>query len=152
MIVDDLRPWITKNKDALLTALLDESYKPQPVRGVEIPKPGGGKRQSRIPTVVDRLVQQAMLQVLKPRPVRFCGNPAKGGYRLWSRRAAFRRASRCRCRRFGAPCRAPSLGRKGGSARISQSMPSLCKGINVIDYRTDRRLANRSKKSFNDGH
>jgi RNA-directed DNA polymerase len=66
MTVDDLRPWITKNKDALLTALLDGSYKPQPVRGVEIPKPGGGKRQLGIPTVVDRLVQQAMLQVLEP--------------------------------------------------------------------------------------
>jgi RNA-directed DNA polymerase len=66
MTVDDLRPWIAKNKDALLTALLDGSYQPQPVRGVEIPKPGGGKRQLGIPTVVDRLVQQATLQVLEP--------------------------------------------------------------------------------------
>jgi RNA-directed DNA polymerase len=66
MTVNDLRPWITKNKDALLTALLDGSYKPQPVRGVEIPKPGGGKRQLGIPTVVDRLVQQAILLVLEP--------------------------------------------------------------------------------------
>src|SRR5713101_7919876 len=66
MTVDDLRPWIAKNKDALLTALLDGSYQPQPVRGVEIPKPGGGKRQLGIPTVVDRLVQQAILQVLEP--------------------------------------------------------------------------------------
>jgi hypothetical protein len=60
MTVDELRPWIAKNKDALLTALLDGSYQPQPVRGVEIPKPGGGKRQLGIPTVVDRLVQQAI--------------------------------------------------------------------------------------------
>ena len=52
--------------DALLTALLKGSYQPQPVRGVEIPKPGGGKRQLGIPTVVDRLVQQAVLQVLEP--------------------------------------------------------------------------------------
>jgi RNA-directed DNA polymerase len=66
MTVDDLRPWIAANKDALLTALLEGSYQPQPVRGVEIPKPGGGKRQLGIPTVVDRLVQQAMLQVLEP--------------------------------------------------------------------------------------
>jgi RNA-directed DNA polymerase len=66
MTVDDLRPWIARNKDALLTALLDGSYQPQPVRGVEIPKPGGGKRQLGIPTVVDRLVQQAILQVLEP--------------------------------------------------------------------------------------
>src|SRR5215472_9039069 len=67
MTVSDLRPWIAVNKDALLTALLDGSYQPQPVRGVEIPKPGGGKRQLGIPTVVDRLVQQAILQVLEPR-------------------------------------------------------------------------------------
>jgi RNA-directed DNA polymerase len=66
MTVDDLRPWIASNKDTLLTALLDGSYQPQPVRGVEIPKPGGGKRQLGIPTVVDRLVQQAILQVLEP--------------------------------------------------------------------------------------
>src|SRR5437899_7288398 len=74
MTVDDLRPpvqarsrlWSAENKDALLTALLDGSYEPQPVRGVEIPKPGGGKRQLGIPTVVDRLVQQAILQVLEP--------------------------------------------------------------------------------------
>jgi hypothetical protein len=42
MTVDDLRPWIAENKDAMLTALLDGSYRPQPVRVVEIPKPGGG--------------------------------------------------------------------------------------------------------------
>jgi RNA-directed DNA polymerase len=66
MTVAELRSWIAQHKDALLTALLDGSYQPQPVRGVEIPKPGGGKRQLGIPTVVDRLVQQAILQVLEP--------------------------------------------------------------------------------------
>ena len=60
------QPALAKAGDALLTALLDGSYEPQPVRGVEIPKPGGGKRQLGIPTVVDRLVQQAILQVLEP--------------------------------------------------------------------------------------
>lgn len=66
MTVKELYGWIKIHKEALVAALLDGSYAPQPVRGQAIPKPSGGERQLGIPTVVDRLVQQAILQVLSP--------------------------------------------------------------------------------------
>ncbi len=52
------------NGQALRQSLLDGSYQPQPVLGVEIPKPNGGVRQLGIPTVQDRIVQQAITSVL----------------------------------------------------------------------------------------
>jgi RNA-directed DNA polymerase len=66
MTVQDLGPWIKQHKEELIASLHNGSYQPQPVRRVDIPKPGGGMRQLGIPTVVDRLVQQAILQVLEP--------------------------------------------------------------------------------------
>lgn len=65
MTVGELYDWLTEHKEELIASLLGGSYEPQPVLGVEIEKPGGGERQLGIPTVVDRLVQQAILQVLE---------------------------------------------------------------------------------------
>lgn len=66
MTVDELYNWLAGHKEELIASLRDGSYQPREVRGVEIPKDGGGVRQLGIPTVVDRLVQQAILQVLEP--------------------------------------------------------------------------------------
>jgi len=66
MTVHALADWLRSNHAALTASLLDGTYQPQPVRGVQIPKPGGGQRQLGIPVAVDRLVQQAILQVLNP--------------------------------------------------------------------------------------
>ena len=66
MTVDELLNWCREHEQALKESLLTGTYQPSPVRGVQIPKPGGGKRQLGIPTVVDRMVQQAILQVLSP--------------------------------------------------------------------------------------
>ena len=67
MDVDTLRPYLKEHWPEIREALLTGEYKPQPVCRVEIPKPGGkGMRQLGIPTVLDRLIQQAVHQVLSP--------------------------------------------------------------------------------------
>ncbi|HVV82333.1 MAG TPA: group II intron reverse transcriptase/maturase, partial [Kofleriaceae bacterium] len=67
MPVDELPGELARIGEDLRAALLAGTYQPRPVRRVTIPKPDGGERELGIPTVMDRLVQQAILQVLGPR-------------------------------------------------------------------------------------
>ena len=66
MIVDELKPHLVTHWEGIRKRLMNGTYQPSPVRCVEIPKPDGGVRQLGIPTVLDRLIQQAVLQVLTP--------------------------------------------------------------------------------------
>ena len=66
MKVGELNAYLKSHWPEIKEALLNGRYQPQPVRQVEIPKSGGGKRQLGIPTVLDRLIQQALHQKLSP--------------------------------------------------------------------------------------
>ena len=66
MTVDGLPDFLRENWERIRASLLDGSYRPTAVKRQEIPKSGGGVRQLGIPTVLDRFIQQAVLQVLQP--------------------------------------------------------------------------------------
>lgn len=66
MKVDELPQFLKRNVGTLKSSILEGTYRPMPVRRVEIPKPDGGIRLLGIPTVVDRMVQQSIAQVLSP--------------------------------------------------------------------------------------
>jgi len=66
MQVEDLPKFLKQNGLKIKEKLITESYQPQAVRRIEIPKPDGRKRKLGIPTVIDRLIQQAIAQVLMP--------------------------------------------------------------------------------------
>jgi RNA-directed DNA polymerase len=67
MTVSDLPGYLKQHWPAIRKQLLSGTYVPQPVKRVEIPKPDGGVRKLGIPTVLDRLIQQAVMQVLQRR-------------------------------------------------------------------------------------
>ena len=66
MKIEDLRDYMNANWESIRQSVIERSYKPSPVRRVEIPKPNGGVRKLGIPTVVDRTLQQSIVQILTP--------------------------------------------------------------------------------------
>ncbi|MCA1788963.1 MAG: group II intron reverse transcriptase/maturase, partial [Thioalkalivibrio sp.] len=66
MTVRELKPFLKAEWPGIRSRLAAGEYRPSPVRKVEIPKPGGGRRMLGIPTALDRLIQQAIHQVLSP--------------------------------------------------------------------------------------
>jgi RNA-directed DNA polymerase len=66
MQTEDLRPWLHDHWPAVRAELEAGTYRPQPTRRVTIPKPSGGERELGVPTALDRLIQQALSQVLVP--------------------------------------------------------------------------------------
>src|SRR5450432_4150646 len=66
MSTKELRPWLHSHWPQIRSALDAGTYRPQPVRRVMIPKPSGGQRKLGVPAAVDRLICQAIAQVLRP--------------------------------------------------------------------------------------
>ena len=66
MTIEDALPWLRERQSELIARIRSGHYTPSPVRRKEIPKPDGGVRKLGIPTVIDRIIQQAIAQQLMP--------------------------------------------------------------------------------------
>jgi RNA-directed DNA polymerase len=78
MTVEELPGYLQQHWPTLRASLLAGTYRPSAVKRVEIPKPGGGVRTLGIPTVLDRLLQQALLQVVPPEWEKTCSESSDG--------------------------------------------------------------------------
>jgi RNA-directed DNA polymerase len=87
MTVEELPGYLAQHWPAVREQLLSGTYRPRPVRRVEIPKPEGGVRKLGIPTVLDRFIQQAVMQVRRPlhSPPTHCSASFRNGHRSRSR-------------------------------------------------------------------